>query len=92
MGGRDGRRPAAVTQSCIAPAATIRGEVVFAGQLRVEGTIVGDVLAEPVEGSELLVAPGGRVEGRVVVAQLIVEGTVTGPVMARERLLTLLNA
>ena len=86
MGGRDGRRVPAVPQSLLAPAATIRGEVVFAGQFRVEGTIVGDVTADPLENSELQVAPGGRVEGRVLVARLIVEGVVIGPVAARERL------
>lgn len=86
MGGRDGRRTAAATQSLLAPAATIRGEVVFAGQMRVEGAIHGDITADPIEDSELLVAPGARVEGRVLVARLIVEGTVVGPVIAREQL------
>ena len=86
MAGREGRRAQAVPLSFLAPSATIRGEIVFAGQFRVEGTIIGDVTAEPLEDSELQVAAGGRVEGRVLVARLIVEGTVVGPVAARERL------
>ena len=86
MGGRDGRRAPAAPQSLLAPTATLRGELPFAGQLRVDGTIIGDVFAEPLEDSELIVGPGGRIEGRVTVARLIVEGTVMGPIAARERL------
>ena len=43
MAGREGRRAQAVPLSFLAPSATIRGEIVFAGQFRVEGTIIGDV-------------------------------------------------
>ena len=86
MAGREGRRAQSAPQSLLAPTATVRGEITFAGHLRVDGQIVGDVVAEPLEDSELQVGPGGRIEGRVTVARLIVEGTVVGPVAARERL------
>lgn len=86
MAGRDGRRAQPALQSHLAPTATIRGEITFAGQLRVDGNIIGDVTGDPLSDSELHVGASGRIEGRVTVARLIVEGTVMGPVAARERL------
>jgi cytoskeletal protein CcmA (bactofilin family) len=86
MGGRDGRRSPTVPLTLVASVTSIRGDLLFSGQLRVDGRITGDVTAEPVADSEIHVGPEGRIEGRVTVARLVVEGTVLGPVAARERL------
>ena len=80
------RRSAASPLTIIASVASLRGDVVFSGVLRVDGRIAGDVTAEPVADSEIHVGPTGSIEGAVTVARLIVEGTVIGPVVARERL------
>jgi len=54
--------------------ATFEGTLRFSGRLQIEGTIIGEVIAEPVDGSEVVVGSKGRVEGRISGFQVMAEG------------------
>lgn len=61
----------------------LEGDILFAGGLRVEGYIKGDVTAQG-EDSLLTVSIDGAIEGQVKVPYVILSGAVTGDVHASE--------
>lgn len=61
----------------------IEGDILFAGGLRVEGRIKGNVTAES-EDSLLAVNTDGTIEGQVKVPHVILSGSITGDVHATE--------
>lgn len=61
----------------------LKGDIFFAGGLRVEGHIKGDVTAEG-EDSVLTVSIDGAIEGQVKVPYIILNGSVSGDVHAAE--------
>jgi cytoskeletal protein CcmA (bactofilin family) len=66
--------------------AKLVGNVTFAGGLRLDGRMVGNITAEPDKPSMLVVSENAVIEGEVRVAHLILNGTVQGPVYATELL------
>lgn len=66
--------------------AIIEGDVSFAGGLRLDGRVRGNVVATEGKSSMLVISEKGVVEGEVRVDHLILNGTVTGPVHAAELL------
>lgn len=58
----------------------IRGDVLFSGGLHVDGTIRGNVVADPEGGSVLSLSERGVIEGEVRVPNVILNGTVIGDV------------
>jgi cytoskeletal protein CcmA (bactofilin family) len=76
----------------IGPGATFEGTLRFSGRLQVDGTILGAVIADPAEGSEVVVSTDGRVEGRISAATVIISGTAHGPIEATVRLDVLAGA
>ena len=64
---------------------TITGDITFAGQLDIEGTVVGSV--QGASGDAVLrVVSGGRVAGEIKVPHATVNGKVEGDVHSTERL------
>ena len=70
--------------SLIGAGTRIEGNVIFAGGLRVDGEIKGDVRTGEGEAGTLVVSEQARIEGEIHVAHLVVNGTVVGPVHATE--------
>ena len=66
--------------------ATFEGTVRFSGRLEIDGAVVGAVIAEPAEGSEVVVGPKGRVQGQITAATIVLGGSVEGPVRSSVRL------
>ncbi len=64
----------------------IEGNMEFSGGLHVEGTIHGDVHAEPGSDSVLTLCEDGRIEGDVDVPRVVINGTVIGDVHAGDRI------
>ncbi|MBU0621323.1 MAG: polymer-forming cytoskeletal protein [Gammaproteobacteria bacterium] len=64
----------------------IEGNVHFSGGLRVDGEIVGNVVADPAKPSTLVLSEQARVDGEIRVTHLVMNGTVVGPVHAAEYL------
>ena len=56
----------------------IEGKLVFWGGLRVDGEIIGDVLADPAGAGYLILPAEGRIEGDVRVSAVVVGGEVLG--------------
>lgn len=64
----------------------IEGDVSFSGGLRVDGEIVGKVIADPSKPSTLVLSEHARVQGEINVTHLVVNGAIVGPVHVAEYL------
>ena len=65
----------------LGPSAVYRGNLVFQGRVRIEGTLIGDLTTDDL----VEISSSGRVEGTVDAAQALVAGEVEGTLVARER-------
>ncbi len=63
---------------------TIEGNITFAGGLRVDGHVRGNVLTADGKPSTLMVSEKAEIEGEIRVSHVVINGTVTGPVHAAE--------
>jgi cytoskeletal protein CcmA (bactofilin family) len=70
----------------IAKASRVHGDLEFAGGLHLDGSIAGNVRAEPIEGSSLSISETGFIEGNVEACNVMLNGTVKGDILARERI------
>jgi cytoskeletal protein CcmA (bactofilin family) len=61
---------------------TITGDIAFAGGLRIDGEIKGNVRAAGNQSSTLVISEHARIEGEVSVAHLVINGAVIGPVVS----------
>lgn len=64
----------------------LEGDIHFGGGLHVDGTIKGNIIAEPGSESVLTVSEHGRIEGDVRVPTVILNGKVSGDVHSGERI------
>ena len=63
----------------------VEGDIRFSGGLHIDGTIKGNLVAEPGTETVLTVSEKGRIEGDVRVPNLVLNGAVQGDVYASER-------
>jgi cytoskeletal protein CcmA (bactofilin family) len=70
----------------IGKASRVHGDLEFAGGLHLDGSIAGNVRAEPVEGSSLSISETGSIEGNVEAVNVMLNGTVRGDIVARGRM------
>ena len=70
--------------SLIGAGTTIEGNVSFAGGLRVDGEIKGNVVAASGQPSTLVLSEHARIDGEIHVTHLVVNGAINGPVHATE--------
>lgn len=82
---RPARDPHAHDTSLIARGTTIHGDLRFTGNLHLDGSIEGAVIAEA-EGAVLTVSDCGRVKGEVRVPHAVINGRVDGNVLIEARL------
>ena len=69
----------------IGKASRVHGDLQFAGGLHLDGSIAGNVRADPVEGSSLSISETGSIEGNVEAGNVMLNGTVRGDIVARDR-------
>jgi len=69
----------------IGKASRVHGDMEFAGGLHLDGTIEGNLRADPVEGSSLSVSETGSIDGNVEAASVMLNGSVRGDIIARGR-------
>ena len=83
-----GRRKQTSTRidTLIGKAATLHGDLEFAGGLHLDGRINGNVSSSADDGGALSVSESGFIEGNVEVTSIVMNGTVNGDMQARERL------
>lgn len=71
-------------ESLIGAGTVITGDITFAGGMRIDGEIRGNVrVADGKEGT-LMISEHARIEGEITVSHLVINGTVIGPVNATE--------
>jgi cytoskeletal protein CcmA (bactofilin family) len=70
---------------CLIGAGTVvHGDVTFAGGLRVDGIVCGNITTANGEPGTLVVSEKARVDGKINVSHVVVNGTVHGPVTAND--------
>jgi len=77
-------KPQSRIDSLIGAGTKIEGNVTFAGGLRVDGEVKGNVRATGEEGGTLVVSEHARIEGEIHVSHLVINGTIIGPVHSSE--------
>lgn len=66
----------------ISRATRLEGDIHFAGELQVEGKVVGNIIAESGQEARVVVAETGLVEGEIRVPTAIINGYVQGDIYA----------
>ncbi len=77
-------KPQSRIDSLIGAGTKIEGDVTFAGGLRVDGEVKGNVRATGEEGGTLVVSEHARIEGEIHVSHLVINGTIIGQVHSSE--------
>ena len=75
-----GKKKQPPIRTLIGEGTVIQGEVRFTDGLRIDGEVVGDVLAASEAGSILVISEKARVTGKVSAGHVIINGSVVGPV------------
>ncbi|UXY16875.1 polymer-forming cytoskeletal protein [Chitiniphilus purpureus] len=66
--------------SLIGHGSTVSGDVQFVGGLRIDGAVVGNVVAQDEKNGTLVVSEKAHINGRVNCSHLILNGQITGPI------------
>jgi len=77
-------KPQSRIDSLIGAGTKIEGNVSFAGGLRVDGEITGNVTAVSDQPSTLVLSEQARIDGEIKVSHLVVNGAIKGPVYVEE--------
>lgn len=64
----------------------VQGEIRFADALRIDGEVVGNIMASGDGRSMLIISEKAKVTGKVVAGHVVINGEVNGPVQADELL------
>jgi cytoskeletal protein CcmA (bactofilin family) len=83
MFNRDGKQ--ARIDTLIGKASRVHGDLEFAGGLHLDGSIAGNVRADPSEDSSLSISETGSIDGNVEAGSVMLSGTVRGDIYARGR-------
>lgn len=86
MFGNKPSKPQNRIDSLIGAGTKIEGNISFAGGLRVDGEIQGNVSAAADQPSTLVVSERARIDGEIRVSHLVANGTINGPVFATDSL------
>ncbi len=68
----------------VSPDTVIKGDIVFAGGLRIDGSVKGNVQEQEGTQGTIIVGESGHIEGTVIATKIVLIGSVTGPVFAKE--------
>lgn len=84
MFGSGNSKPKNSIECLIGSGTTIEGNITFAGGLRVDGRVHGDVVAADGKPGTLVLSEQAQIEGEIRVSHVVINGTVIGPVHAAE--------
>ncbi len=70
----------------ISKGTSIVGDIHFSGDLQVEGTVKGNIIAESGNDAKLVIANKGVVEGEINVPMVVINGNVTGNVCSTKHI------
>jgi len=81
-----GKKKPPPIRSLIGEGMVVQGNIRFADGLRVDGQVLGDVLAEGDGRTILVISDNARVQGRVEASHVIISGEVRGPLVCTDLL------
>lgn len=81
-----GQKAKNTIDSLIGTLTTIEGNLRFKGGLRVDGHIKGNLIADPMENSMLVISEQASVEGEIRAEHVVVDGAIIGAVYCSELL------
>jgi len=81
-----GKKKQPPIRTLIGEGTVIHGELRFADGLRIDGEVVGDVVAMGDGYSILVISEKARITGKVTAGHVIVNGTVIGPIQSNDLL------
>ena len=81
-----GKKKQPPIRTLIGEGTVIHGELRFADGLRIDGEVIGDVLAAGEGYSILVISEKARITGKVIAGHVIVNGTVIGPIQSNDLL------
>src|SRR3970040_1132205 len=84
FGSKGGSKPHNNIECLIGAGTTIEGNIIFAGGLRVDGRVRGDVIAPEGKPGTLVLSEQAQIEGEIRVSHVVINGSVIGPVHAAE--------
>jgi cytoskeletal protein CcmA (bactofilin family) len=84
FGNKGSSKPNNSIECLIGAGTTIEGNITFAGGLRVDGRVRGDVIAADGKPGTLVLSEHAQIEGEIRVSHVVINGTVVGPVHAAE--------
>jgi cytoskeletal protein CcmA (bactofilin family) len=84
FGGNGGSKPKNSIECLIGSGTTIEGNITFAGGLRVDGRVRGDVISADGKPGTLVLSEQAQIEGEIRVSHVVINGTVIGPVHAAD--------
>lgn len=84
FGSKGGSKPHNNIECLIGAGTTVEGNITFAGGLRVDGRVRGDVIAAEGKPGTLVLSEQAQIEGEIRVSHVVINGTVIGPVRAAE--------
>ena len=84
FGSKGNSKPNNSIECLIGAGTTIEGNITFAGGLRVDGRVRGDVIAADGKPGTLVLSEQAQIEGAIRVSHVVINGTVIGPVHAAE--------
>lgn len=70
--------------SLIGAGTTVSGDINFAGGLRIDGEVKGNVRTVDDQPGTLVISEHAHIEGEITVSHVVINGTVIGPVHATE--------
>jgi cytoskeletal protein CcmA (bactofilin family) len=84
FGNKSNSKPQNRIDCLIGAGTTIEGSVTFAGGLRVDGRVRGNVIAADGKPGTLVLSEHAQIEGEIRVSHVVINGTVVGAVHAAE--------
>jgi cytoskeletal protein CcmA (bactofilin family) len=82
MFSRNRNKPQNRIDTLIGAETHVQGDIQFAGGIRVDGSVRGNLSEKASTEGTLILSENGRIEGSVTVSQLVINGKVIGPVRA----------
>ena len=86
MFGRKEAQPQKRIDGLIAAGTIVRGDIIFSGGLRIDGSVEGKISTNDGDAGTLVISEQAQVDGEIKVSHVVVNGTVRGPIIADDYL------
>ena len=86
MFGKKEAQPQKRIDGLIAAGTIVRGDIIFSGGLRIDGSVEGKISTNNGDAGTLVISEQAQVDGEIKVSHVVVNGTVRGPIIADDYL------